>query len=142
MSATPPTQLSWDVFVSGRPAGAGDERMPDGAPLAWSRPAFPGPCVAVGGRRHALEVVARGPCEARGPGRGGQLPAPALVAASSPARAGRELGRLCNPGLPAYRQLAAKGRNVTGNRNHSPVRPKKLLKHVRHVTVVADWSRR
>ncbi len=36
MSATSPTQLSYDVFVSAGPAGAGDERMPDGSPLAWS----------------------------------------------------------------------------------------------------------
>jgi glyoxylase-like metal-dependent hydrolase (beta-lactamase superfamily II) len=36
MSATSPAQLSYDVFVSDGPAGAGDERMPDGAPLAWS----------------------------------------------------------------------------------------------------------
>jgi hypothetical protein len=36
MSAASPTQLSYDVFVSDGPAGAGDERMPDGAPLAWS----------------------------------------------------------------------------------------------------------
>jgi hypothetical protein len=36
MSATSPTRLSYDVFVSDGPAGAGDERMPDGAPLAWS----------------------------------------------------------------------------------------------------------
>ncbi len=36
MSPTSPTQLSYDVFVSDGPAGAGDERMPDGAPLAWS----------------------------------------------------------------------------------------------------------
>ena len=36
MSATSPTQLSYDVFVSDGPAGAGDERMPGGAPLAWS----------------------------------------------------------------------------------------------------------
>ena len=71
MSATSPTQLSYDVFVSDGPAGAGDERMPDGAPLAWSRPALPGPCVAVDPRTDALEVVARWPCEARGPGRGG-----------------------------------------------------------------------
>ena len=35
MSATSPTQLSYDVFVSDGPAGTGDERMPDGAPLAW-----------------------------------------------------------------------------------------------------------
>jgi glyoxylase-like metal-dependent hydrolase (beta-lactamase superfamily II) len=28
--------LSHDVFVSDGPAGVGDERMPDGAPLAWS----------------------------------------------------------------------------------------------------------
>jgi hypothetical protein len=31
MSETSPTQPSGDVFVSGGPAGAGDERMPDGA---------------------------------------------------------------------------------------------------------------
>jgi hypothetical protein len=36
MSRTSPTRLSYDVFVSDGPAGAGDERMPDGAPLAWS----------------------------------------------------------------------------------------------------------
>jgi hypothetical protein len=42
MSATSPAQLSYDAFVSDGPAGAGDERMPDGAPLAWSRPALPG----------------------------------------------------------------------------------------------------
>jgi nucleotide-binding universal stress UspA family protein len=36
MSATSPAQLSYDVFVSDGPAGAGDERMPDGSPLAWS----------------------------------------------------------------------------------------------------------
>jgi hypothetical protein len=35
MSATSPARLSYDVFVSDGPAGAGDERMPDGAPLAW-----------------------------------------------------------------------------------------------------------
>ncbi len=36
MSTTKPTQLSYDVFVSDGPAGAGGERMPDGAPLVWS----------------------------------------------------------------------------------------------------------
>jgi len=36
MSTTSPTRLSYDVFVSDGPARAGDERMPDGAPLAWS----------------------------------------------------------------------------------------------------------
>ena len=36
MPATSPTQLSYDVFVSDGPAGADGERMPDGAPLAWS----------------------------------------------------------------------------------------------------------
>src|SRR5712691_7215529 len=36
MSTTSPTQLSYDVFVSDGPAGAGDERMPDGASLTWS----------------------------------------------------------------------------------------------------------
>jgi glyoxylase-like metal-dependent hydrolase (beta-lactamase superfamily II) len=36
MPITSPPQLSYDVFVSDGPAGAGDERMPDGAPLAWS----------------------------------------------------------------------------------------------------------
>jgi glyoxylase-like metal-dependent hydrolase (beta-lactamase superfamily II) len=36
MSATSPAQLSYDVFVSDGAAGAGDERMPDGVPLAWS----------------------------------------------------------------------------------------------------------
>jgi hypothetical protein len=69
----------------------------------------------------------------------GQPPAPALIAASSLARAGRELGRLCNPGLPGHRP--AKGRNVTGNTNHGSF-GRKDSKHVRHVTVVADWSRR
>ncbi len=45
------------------------------------------------------------PRATRGPGRGGPLPAPALLAASSLALAGREPGRLCNPGLPGHRQL-------------------------------------
>jgi glyoxylase-like metal-dependent hydrolase (beta-lactamase superfamily II) len=36
MSATSQTELSCDVFVSDGPAWADDERMPDGAPLAWS----------------------------------------------------------------------------------------------------------
>src|SRR5260370_11831928 len=36
MSATSPTRLSYDVFVSDGPAGAGDERVPHGAPLAWA----------------------------------------------------------------------------------------------------------
>src|SRR5260370_42015846 len=36
MSPTSPPRLSYDVFVSDGPAGAGDELMPDGAPLAWS----------------------------------------------------------------------------------------------------------
>ena len=36
MPTTSPTQLSYDVFISDGPAGAGGERMPDGAPLAWS----------------------------------------------------------------------------------------------------------
>src|SRR5580704_15468677 len=36
MSRTSPTRLPYDVFASDGPAGAGDERMPDGAPLAWS----------------------------------------------------------------------------------------------------------
>jgi hypothetical protein len=36
MSTTSPSLLSYDVFVSDGPAGAGGERMPDGAPLAWS----------------------------------------------------------------------------------------------------------
>jgi glyoxylase-like metal-dependent hydrolase (beta-lactamase superfamily II) len=36
MSITPPTKLSYDVFVSDGPTRAGDERMPDGAPLVWS----------------------------------------------------------------------------------------------------------
>ena len=36
MSTTSPTQLSYDVFVSDGPAGAGDKRMSDGPPLAWS----------------------------------------------------------------------------------------------------------
>ena len=36
MSEPTPAPLSYDVFVSDGPAGAGDERMPDGAPLAWS----------------------------------------------------------------------------------------------------------
>jgi glyoxylase-like metal-dependent hydrolase (beta-lactamase superfamily II) len=36
MPTTSPTQLSYDVFVSDGPVGAGGERMPDGTPLAWS----------------------------------------------------------------------------------------------------------
>jgi len=140
MSATSPARLSYDVFVSDGPAGAGDERMPAGAPLAWSRPALPGPCVAVDRRIDALEVVARWPCEARGPGRGGSAAGAGLDPASSLALAGREPGRLGNPGLPGHRP--AKGRNRYGEQEPRPVRPKKILKHVRHVTVVADRSRR
>jgi hypothetical protein len=69
----------------------------------------------------------------------GQLPAPALIAASSLARAGRELGRLCNPGLPGHRQLKEETLRGTGTTAHSA---EAILRHVRHVTVVADWSRR
>jgi hypothetical protein len=69
------------------------------------RPALPGPCVAADPRIDALEVVARWPCEARARAAEGQLPAPALIAASSLALAGREPGRLCNPGLPGHGQL-------------------------------------
>jgi glyoxylase-like metal-dependent hydrolase (beta-lactamase superfamily II) len=36
MSTTSPAQLSYDVFVSDGPTQAGDEHMPDGAPLVWS----------------------------------------------------------------------------------------------------------
>lgn len=36
MSTTSPTQLSYDVFVSDGPVGAGDELMPDGTPQRWS----------------------------------------------------------------------------------------------------------
>jgi glyoxylase-like metal-dependent hydrolase (beta-lactamase superfamily II) len=36
MSTTLPAHLSYDVFVSDGPPRAGDQRMPDGAPLAWS----------------------------------------------------------------------------------------------------------
>jgi len=36
MSTTSPARLSYDVFVSDGPTGAGDERMPDGAPMVWS----------------------------------------------------------------------------------------------------------
>ena len=98
MSATSPAQRSYDVFVSDGPAGAGDERRPDGAP--WR------------GRARRSRAV-RGGRSAEG-----QLPALALIAASSLALAGRELGRLCNPGLPGH--TPAKGRNVTENRNHGP----------------------
>jgi glyoxylase-like metal-dependent hydrolase (beta-lactamase superfamily II) len=36
VSTTSPTRLSYDVFVSDGPAVAGDERLPDGSPVAWS----------------------------------------------------------------------------------------------------------
>ena len=36
MSTTLPAHLSYDVFVSDGPPRAGDQRMPDGAPLVWS----------------------------------------------------------------------------------------------------------
>jgi glyoxylase-like metal-dependent hydrolase (beta-lactamase superfamily II) len=52
MSATSPTQVSYDVFVSDGPARAGDERMPDGAPLAWS----PLPSTLIFGAQDALLV--------------------------------------------------------------------------------------
>jgi hypothetical protein len=50
MSRTSPTRLSYDVFVSDGPAGAGDERMPDGAPLAW----LPRPSTLIFRARDAL----------------------------------------------------------------------------------------
>ena len=43
MSATSPTQLSYDVFVSDGPAEAGDERLPDGGPAGVVAPGAPGP---------------------------------------------------------------------------------------------------
>src|SRR5260370_32506687 len=52
MSAASPTRLSYDVFVSDGPAGAGDERMPDGAPLAWSPLSSP----LISGTRDAVLV--------------------------------------------------------------------------------------
>src|SRR5260370_22241504 len=52
MTATQPTPLSYDVFVSDGPAGAGDDLMPDGAPLAWS----PLPSTLVSGGQDALLV--------------------------------------------------------------------------------------
>ena len=55
------------------------------------------------------------------------------------ARAGRKLRRLCNPGLPGHRQLKEETLRGTGTTARSA---EKILKHVRHVTVVADWSRR
>jgi len=36
MSTPSPARLSYDVVGSDGPVGVGDERMPDGAPLAWS----------------------------------------------------------------------------------------------------------
>ena len=138
MSATSPAQFSYDISASDGPAGAGNERMPDGAPLVWSRPAPPGPYVAADPRIDALEVVAPA-LRGAGPGRGGSAAASALIEASSLALADRKLGRLFNPGLRGHR--LANGRNVTGNRNHGPF-GRKILKHLRHVTVVADWSRR
>jgi len=70
--------------------------------------------VAADPRIDALEVVARWPCEARARAAAGQLPAPALIAASSLALAGREPGRLCNPGLPGHRQLTEETLRGTG----------------------------
>ena len=40
------------------------------------------------------------------------------------------------------RHRIAKARNVTGEQEPRPVRPKKIFNNVRQVTVVADWSRR
>jgi hypothetical protein len=74
--------------------------------------------VAVDPRIDALEVVARWPCEARARAAEDQLSAPALIAVSSLALAGRELGRLCNPSLPGHRQL--KEETLRGTGNHSP----------------------
>src|SRR5258707_8663359 len=89
------------------------------------RPALPGPRVAAGPRIDAPEVAARWPCEARARAAEGQLPAPALIAASSLALAGREPGRLCNPGLPEHRQL--KEETLRGTRNHGPFGRKETL---------------
>jgi len=88
MSATSPTQLSYDVFVSDGPAGAGDERMLDGAPLGVVAPGAPG--LVRGGRSADRRPGGGGALALRGagPGAEGQLPAPALIAASpSPWRA-------------------------------------------------------
>jgi hypothetical protein len=63
----------------------------------------------------------------------------ALSAASSLARAGRKPGRLCHPGLPGHRQLKAETLRGPGTTARSA---EKDLKHGRHVTAVADWSRR
>jgi hypothetical protein len=46
------TSISYDVFVSDGPAGAGDDLMPDGAPLTWS----PLSSTLVSGNRDALLV--------------------------------------------------------------------------------------
>ena len=52
MSATSPTQPSYDVFVSDGPVGSGGERMPDGAPQTWS----PLSSTLISGQRDALLV--------------------------------------------------------------------------------------
>jgi glyoxylase-like metal-dependent hydrolase (beta-lactamase superfamily II) len=52
MSATAPTPLSYDVFVSDGPVGTGGDPMPDGAPPAWS----PLSSTLVSGDREALLV--------------------------------------------------------------------------------------
>jgi hypothetical protein len=86
------------VGVTNVEAGLGEEAvLPDGAPLEWSHPALPGPC-GRSIRGSALEVVARWPYEARGPGRGG-----------SAVGAG-----LCNPSLPGHRQLKEETLRGTG----------------------------
>jgi glyoxylase-like metal-dependent hydrolase (beta-lactamase superfamily II) len=52
MSATAPTPLSYDVFVSDGPVGTGGDLMPDGSPPAWS----PLSSTLVSGDREALLV--------------------------------------------------------------------------------------
>ena len=64
-----------------------------------------------------------------------------------PRRSGRRTGPSRTAPVGASRQRRtrhriAKGRNVTGNRNHGPFGRKEILNNVRQVTVVADWSRR
>ena len=73
-------------------------------------------------RRHQCPQPHRPSCLVTSSSRTG-LPAPALIAASSLARAGRELGRLYNRAFPDTGQL--KEENVTGNRCQRPVRPKR-----------------
>src|SRR6266849_5803274 len=99
------------MFVAG---GAPGSRARPSRARAWRSIRGSTPIRGVDPRINALEVVARWPCEASGPGRGGSAAGAGLDRGVYLALAGRELGRLCNPSLPEHRQLKEETLRGTG----------------------------